>query len=686
MSLYFQPTDIRTNDNSLPTAPTEGLDVSALIDELTNRVNQATRKLEYMIDRNSLAKIVLTDKDIVLAGDQVSIVGQLNIVDWVRNVSGNVSGGIDTSSLTRITGGKIQTGIIQSTNWSTSQGSQINLDTGTIVTGGSTAPKFSVNASGVMTCQNALVVGTLQAGSIIAGSVRLNNTSGPTLDSIAAGTDVQAALTAGVTNILAGIGSNFRLNVDAANGFIAVQHKDAVFLGNAAAGSVKPALGISASGIGIGYNRASDGAWVTSITLDASGNGAFLGTLTAGSIITNSVTVDGVTIGTIKTNAQTGATHSTSTGNVHNVALSQISGDLDDIANGTTYFKATASNIAGASRAYNALDGNSDYIRSLVSTKLTVVGSNPSTGWVGDTNGIRLYQSGVLKINLPVSGSPSFSGDIIGGSNIVITGNARFMGAHVYDTDSYAGTFNENLAATNGTFARGRQGVVARTTQSDGNCFNGIIDGSGAAVMGMVNSGTGMGVTGVSNTSSGYGVHAVNIGGGVALRVTGHMSITSSVLVSNLNAQYINGISQADLCSLIATNSGIATVTGSGFQLNSTVAGTRTRAAGGNLVVIESTSDERLKQDIEQEVLGLEFIDNLRPVTYRLKSDDSIKYHGFIGQELEYVMHGTSDDSLCRELSDGMISTDYVSLIAPIVKSIQEISQQLQEIKNRIEA
>ena len=127
-------------------------------------------------------------------------------------------------------------------------------------------------------------------------------------------------------------------------------------------------------------------------------------------------------------NANLGATHSTATGNVHNVSLVQISGDLDDIADGSTYFRVNTNQRTGAGRAFNALDSSNDYIRSLVSTKMTVVGTNPSTGIAIDANGIRLYQGGALKTNLPVSGSPSFSGDITGGSNINITGQGVFAG------------------------------------------------------------------------------------------------------------------------------------------------------------------------------------------------------------------------------------------------------------------
>lgn len=391
-------------------------------------------------------------------------------------------------------------------------------------------------------------------------------------------------------------------------------------------------------------------------------------------------TLDGSSVSTVVGNAAAGANHSLSSGNVHNVSLSQIGGDLDSISNGSTYVKTTANERTGGGRAFNALDSTNDYIRSLVSTKLTVVGPNPSTGWVGDANGLRLYQGGILKTNLPVSGNPSFSGDITGGSNINITGNARFRGADIVGTESYAGIFNESSLADNGIHAKGKQGVVARTTQSDGNCFNGIIDGSGAAVMGMVNSGTGMGVIGISNTSSGIGVHAVNLGSGSALRVSGSMTITSSAMVNNLNAQYVGGKQVGNLCSVIATNAGTANVAGNGFQLNSTVAGTRTWSDGSNLVRIESTSDERLKKDIMPEKLGLSFINQLLPVSYRMREGVDIKYHGFIAQDVEKIISEHEHDALFQIHADGIKGTDYMCLIAPLVKAVQELSKKLEEI------
>lgn len=520
--LYLQPSPFRNNDASLPTAPDEGVDVYSLINELTNRIDQATKKLEQKVDNNALAKILLTDRDLVLMGDQVSVVGQLNIVDWIRDVSGNPTGGIDPSSMTRITGGKVQTGVIESFNWSTSAGSQFDLDNGTIVLGGTSSPKFSVSSAGVMTCVDAVVTGTLQAGSIIAGSVKLNNSSGMSLDSLAAGANVQSALSAGVTNILGGIGSNFRLDVNVSNAFVALRHKDAVFLGTAAPGSVKPALGISASGIGIGYNRASDGAWVTSITLDASGNAAFLGTVSAGSVITGSVTVGGVALSTISSNASSGKS---------------ISDAL--LVSGTSVLKGVlvptnAGAIQTGTITWNATTGALTGGTGIAVTEWGIIGAN----------------AGTATFTLEAAtGAATFRGVITGGSNIDITGQGRFGGNVSSDSTTWAVVCNPASASTGGLIGwAGSAGAGVR-----GNCVSSLSSSRG--VEGIAGSGTG--VYGVA--SSGVGVRAQVTGAGTALQVLGRMTISDSTLVTNLNAQRWNGFTAGSVTTGSATATFVAT-------------------------------------------------------------------------------------------------------------------------------
>ena len=66
-----------------------------------------------------------------------------------------------TGGSTKIDGSTITTGKIRSTNYSTTLGSELDLNAGTITLGGSTSPKFNVNASGDVTASSALFSGSV---------------------------------------------------------------------------------------------------------------------------------------------------------------------------------------------------------------------------------------------------------------------------------------------------------------------------------------------------------------------------------------------------------------------------------------------------------------------------------------------------------------------------------------------
>ena len=152
------------------------------------------------------------------------------------------------------------------------------------------------------------------------------------------------------------------------------------------------------------------------------------------------------------------------------------------------------------------------------------------------------------------------------------------------------------------------------------------------------------------------------------------MTKVGTGMVTNLNAQLLGGRTVLQMCYVMTTQSGTATASGGGFDFASQVSGTSTTGSG-NQVRIVSVSDERLKQKIEPEILGLDFIRKLKPVSYYYKDKqrDHIKYHGFIYQDVRSDLAELlyEDDSLCRVLDNGMGSVDYMSLIAPIVKAIQ---------------
>lgn len=377
--------------------------------------------------------------------------------------------------------------------------------------------------------------------------------------------------------------------------------------------------------------------------------------------------IDGTPASTVRSNAATGSAHASTTGNPHNVSLIQIAGDLDDISNGSTYFKSTADQNTGGGRAFNALDSTNTYIKSLVSTKLTVVGANPTTGWVGDSSGLRLYQSSVLKVNIPVSGAPSFSGDITGGANINITGSAQFNGNTTFSGSSRAlvanGSRNQlhGVLAFDGTAGNGGAGGFVSTGSN------------GVGVTANASGTNGIGVNAGATGSGGIAVQAVAISPATALSIFGPMKINNTTLVTNLNADMVDGIHASALCNKIFTNTGTCTVSGGG--LNLTVTGTlgstvRTRGTG-NDVFIENISDERLKQDIQDEELGLDFVMKLRPRSFRMRSDPALLSHGFIHQEVCRLV--SRQDGLASINSDGTGAFDYNGITSPIVKSIQEL-------------
>jgi len=152
----------------------------ATIDYLASRIVEAEKKLAYKVDGDQvLAAIWLTEEDVLIKGDKVSLIGEVTFLDWIRDVNGNPTATIDPA-ITTIIGDKIRTGVIESNNWAAAAGSRIDLDNGTIVLGGSGTPKFSVDTSGVITCTDAIIGGTsvIGAGGTSLSTVETNAASG----------------------------------------------------------------------------------------------------------------------------------------------------------------------------------------------------------------------------------------------------------------------------------------------------------------------------------------------------------------------------------------------------------------------------------------------------------------------------------------------------------------------------
>jgi len=116
------------------------------------------------------------------------------------------------------------------------------------------------------------------------------------------------------------------------------------------------------------------------------------------------------------------------------------------------------------------------------------------------------------------------AGDITGSANINIAGNARFSGSTTDGSSLYTVVCNA-ASITNGGGLKGYAGS------------------SGVAVYGDGGTTGSRGVAGVGRASGVIGVQATNTASGLALEVTqGYMTINSTTLVSNLNADMVDGL------------------------------------------------------------------------------------------------------------------------------------------------
>ena len=125
-------------------------------------------------------------------------------------------------------------------------------------------------------------------------------------------------------------------------------------------------------------------------------------------------------------------------------------------------------------------------------------------------------------------------------------------------------------------------------------------------------------------------------------------------------------------------------------------------AFGGTSVT--APSDVRLKEDIQDEEIGLSFINELRPVTYQWKKAKDVPEemkahdpeseervmngkhnHGFIAQEVKELIDRyefkNGFDMWSEDPTDGRQRVGEAAVIPMLVKAIQELSAEVEKLK-----
>ena len=453
---------------------------------------------------------------------------------------------------------------------------------------------FSVAADG-----NAIFAGSVTAGAIIADSVTLNSAGGTSLSIIASqasgalpsasfSSTLQTSLNAGVTNILAGTGSNYRLTVDANNAFVAFSHKDAVYNGTAYTGSgIRPAIGISAAGIAMGYNDAG-GTWQNAVALSSTGDLTVKGTITAGSIITGSVTIGsgGTTLTAVEGNASSALT-TAGTANTNAAAAAaaaaaasaaaatKLSKNATDILSGDITF----SSAGGFKTGSISIDGSGNATGAGVAfTSKGIVGrtAGATTFTIDSTTGAATFKGDISGASGTFTGSitgasGTFTGSITGATGTftgsvqsAASGNRVILNesssAYIKVYDNSGGTIF-SVAGVSGLYANssmaGASAIAALNVTNasgyTGTAISGTNNGSGHGVLGNTND-TGTTRNGVLGISAGTGTNAAAVYGSnlgsYGMYCAGRFGISDSNVVSNLNANYLQSKQASDFATV----------------------------------------------------------------------------------------------------------------------------------------
>jgi len=177
---------------------------------------------------------------------------------------------------------------------------------------------------------------------------------------------------------------------------------------------------------------------------------------------------------------------------------------------------------------------------------------------------------------------------------------------------------------------------------------------------------------------------------GAAGANTGSNNVAVGIETLKFNTTGINNTVIGSLAGNTITTGSNNIVIGSGAQV--------ALATGSNQIVIGAgtastayvnapswsfSSDKRLKSDIKDSELGLNFIKTIRPVSYYRKDDVNKKTeYGFIAQELEKALEnaGSTNNGILSKTANGMFAVRYNDFVPMTIKAVQEQQELIEQL------
>lgn len=180
---------------------------------------------------------------------------------------------------------------------------------------------------------------------------------------------------------------------------------------------------------------------------------------------------------------------------------------------------------------------------------------------------------------------------------------------------------------------------------------------------------------GVININNSNFVGINNTNPAFALDITGTLNLRTTNISSNSSTGTFvsyGGISVSNTANSTSTTSGGAVSIAGGMSIYKDV------YVGGTIM---SSSDTRLKKNIQSLQPMLNLIDNITPITYTMINDSNNKTHiGFSAQNIEMYI----PELISKENENSYLALKYDRITAINMKCIQELKYEINLLKEQI--
>jgi hypothetical protein len=356
-----------------------------------------------------------------------------------------------------------------------------------------------------------------------------------------------------------------------------------------------------------------------------------------------------------------------------------IKGDTVTFTNGSNYVTTYTNNGTYATNGDNSwalpgtvLDGSVLVSGSVTAAAINVVNLSALSANLGTVTSGNITSSA----NISIAGTCKVDGlTTDGGATCGIVANSSYSsstGLKGYGTASGYGAMGVAGAST----ALGGVGGISNYGTVPGGYFY-----NGSSGSGLVAEGTTGPAFQCKGTITWNGYSYALPGGSNTLCPHGDGIWRDPVTTARVTAAF--GVASGAVVQGIGPNAGaVVYPSGGAISILSTVSGVQT-SGSGTVLTIQSVSDRRLKEDIVDEHLGLDFVLKQRVVSYRMIGDPTLR-HGWIYQEVAKHLEG-DDDSLAKRNADGFGGVDTTGMTAVTMLAVQQLYAVVAGLGRRIE-